>query len=146
MTEPLEDRIASHEKRLDKQDERLSQHSDRLERHDERLVQDLDDIQELKRFDKEKNKRLLTVEANYEKLENTIVNENKDMRTFFQSNMDKLWDLTMSRDKNNHEGRKMEHEINKTKVERWGNIVFKMLGSGGIIYIIIQAIITGMGG
>lgn len=139
---PLEDRIISHEKRLDKQEERLNHHSERLNQHGERLDQDLGDIQELKKNDEEKHKRLLNVEKNYERLESTIVNENKETRNFLQSTMDKQWDLIKSRDDQSHDTRRMRHEITKTKIERWSDITFKVVGSGGIIYLIIQAIIT----
>lgn len=117
-----------------KVEERLDAHEKRFNQHGDRLLQ-------LEKRDEEKHKRLKDVELNYAKLENTILTENKEMRNFFQSNMDKLWDLTKSRDEQSHETRRMRHEISKTKIDRWSDIIFKVVGSGGILYLIAQALI-----
>lgn len=127
--------------RLDAQDRRLQQHSEK--------------IQQLEKWDKDKHLRIRTIEENdikqedklkeiqgsYLKLENTILAENKETRTFFQSNMNQLWDLTKSRDAQIHDTKKMSHEITKTRIERLSDIFFKLAGTGGILYLIVQAII-----
>ena len=131
---PIEDRLNS-------QDERIQQHSDR--------------ITELEKFDRDSKVRLMAieegdlrrevrmkeVEQNYVKLENTILSENRETRTFFQSNMDRLWELTKSRDTNAHDNRRMRYELTKTKIERLSDVFFKLAGTGGILYLIVQALI-----
>ncbi|MEV9639456.1 hypothetical protein ABZ756_02010 [Mammaliicoccus sciuri] len=129
------DPIMPVEQRLDLQDERLN-------KHDERLNQQSDRITQLEKYDEDKHKRLKKVEENYSKLEGTIVSENKEMRLFFQSNMDKQWDLIKSRDEQRHDNLRMKHELSKTKVERWSDIFFKLIGSGSILYVLIQTFIN----
>jgi predicted phage-related endonuclease len=126
---PIEKRVDLHDERLNKQDDRLNQHSERLT--------------QLEKWDEDKHRRLKEIEQNYVKLENTIVTENKEMRLFFQSNMDKQWDLIKSRDEQRHDSRRMRYELDKTKVERWSDIIFKLVGAGGLFYLVVQAIIGG---
>jgi len=45
--------------------------------------------------------------------------------------MDKLWDLTTSRDQLYQDTRRMRHELTKTKVQRWSDVFFKLAGTGG---------------
>lgn len=124
---PIEERLDAHDKKFNKQDERFNQHGERISR--------------LEKFDEDKHRRLKEIEKNYERLEGTIINENKEMRTFFQSNMDKQWDLIKSRDEQKHDTRRMRHDLDKTKVERWTDIIFKLVGTGGLLYLIVQALI-----
>ena len=129
-------------------EERLAEHDKQLNQHGESILQlinwDKDKHERLtamEKKDEENEKRLKDVEQNYVKLENTILTENKETRKFFQSNMDKLWDLTKSRDEQKHEGRKMKHELAKTKLEKWSDVIFKVASSGGILYLIAQALL-----
>lgn len=131
---PIEERLDSQEKRLNTHDDRIAQ----LEKWDQDKHRRL---QSMERNDEDYEKRLINVEQNYVKLENTILTENKETRTFFQSNMDKLWELTKTRDELNHDSRRMRYEITKTKVERWSDVFFKLAGTGGILYLIVQALI-----
>lgn len=144
------------EERLEMQTERLNKNDDRLNKQDERLNQHGNRLKLLEQYDKEKHERLKHVEEqdekyeerlkevehNYNRLENTIVSENREMRSFFLTNMDKQWDLIKSRDEQRHDSRKMRHELDKTKVERWTDIFFKLAGTSGILYFIIQAFIN----
>ncbi len=125
------------EERLEKHDERLTEHDKRLNQHGERIKQ-------LEKYDEDKHQRLKKVEANYDELKETIVGENKEMRQFFQSNMDKQWDLIKSRDEQRHDTRRMKHELDKTKTEKYADIIFKLLGTGGIVYLIIQSLLGGL--
>jgi len=138
---PTEERIESQDERLNKHDERLNQHSDRIQQLELYDKEKHERLRFVENKDEEYEKRLIDVEQNYVKLENTILTENKETRNFFQSNMDKLWDLTKSRDEQNHDTRRMRHEITKTKVERLSDVFFKLAGTGGILYLIVQALI-----
>jgi len=137
----IEERLESQSDRLNKHDERLNQHSQRIQQLEVFDKEKHDRLRSVERNDEEYEKRLINVEQNYVKLENTILTENKETRTFFQSNMDKLWDLTKSRDELSHDTRRMRHEITKTKVERLSDVFFKLAGTGGILYLIVQALL-----
>ncbi|WP_060210478.1 hypothetical protein [Sporosarcina koreensis] len=154
MTE-RSDSIMPIEERLDVQDERLNKQDDRLNKQDERLNQHSDKITMLLKYDEEKHERLKLmeeqdkkneerlqeVEKNYTRLESTIVSENREMRSFFLTNMDKQWDLIKSRDEQRHDNLRMKHELSKTTVERWSDIFFKLVGSGSVLYVLIQTFI-----
>ncbi|WP_313894667.1 hypothetical protein [Psychrobacillus sp.] len=147
--------MAPIDERIELQDERLNKHDERLNQHGERILQlenwDKDKhqrIQLMEQKEQEHEKRIKDVEQNYTKLENTIMSENKETRMFFQSNMDKQWDLIKSRDDQRLEDKRMQHDDNrmkldleKTKFERWSDIFFKLAGTGGILYLIVQALV-----
>lgn len=122
------------EERLDNHDERLNKHSERLNQQGARITQ-------LEKYDDDKHRRITVIEENYKDLEKTIVSENREMRSFFLANMDKQWDLIKSRDEQRHDTRRMRYDLDKTKVERWTDIVFKLVGTGGLLYLIVQALI-----
>lgn len=126
---PVEEKIEIHDNRLTEHDKRLNQHSER--------------ITQLEKYDEDIHRRMKKSEENYERLENTIVTENKEMRLFFQSNMDKQWDLIKSRDEQKHDSTRMKYELDKTKTERYADITFKLLGTGGIVYLILQNFLGG---
>lgn len=122
--------------------------NERLENHDTMINNLNGRVTTLEKKDGEREKRLEDVEKSYsqlndrvEDLKTTIVNENKETRLFFQSNMDKQWDLIKSRDKQNHDAQRMEHELSKTKVERWTDIIFKAIGTGGVLYFIFETLL-----
>ena len=112
----------------------------KIDEHDKRLNNHGDRLTKLEKWDEDKHRRLKVVEDNYTKLESTIISENKEMRLFFQSNMDKQWDLIKVRDEQKHDQQKMKHEFDKTKFERWSEILLKLAGTGGILYLIIQSL------
>lgn|SRR5699024_7003892 len=124
-------------------EEQLESHEERLTEHDKRLNIHSERIDQLVKFDEDKHRRLKKVEENYGELKETIVGENKEMRQFFQSNMDKQWDLIKSRDEQKHETRKMKHDLDKTKTERYTDIAIKLLGAGGIAYLVAQNLLGG---
>lgn len=122
---------------------------ERLENHDTMISNLNGRVTTLEKKDREKERRIENVERNYtqlnervEDLKTTIVNENKETRQFFQSNMDKQWDLIKSRDEQHHDTKKMNHELSKTKAERYSDIALKLLGAGGIVYIIVQNLLN----
>ncbi|MEK5069834.1 hypothetical protein [Sporosarcina sp. FSL K6-1508] len=130
--------------------------NERLDAHDKRLQQHSDRLQQLEMWDKDKHKRLKLVEVdneqqerrlneveqNYTKLENTILTENRETRNFFQTTMDKQWQLITLRDSQKHEVTMSKQELAKTKFERWSDIILKLVGAGGIIYILLQSFVN----
>ena len=86
--------------------------------------------------------RLRNIEKSYTHLETTILQENRDTRQFFQSTMDKQWDLIKSMGALNEKEKERQHEIKKTKLERHTELFLKLGGAGGILYLIIQSLFT----
>ncbi|MEQ6856056.1 hypothetical protein AAHH17_16370 [Lysinibacillus capsici] len=112
----------------------MEDNSIRLEEHEHR-------IRILEESDADKERRLRNIESSFTHLETTILQENRDTRQFFQSTMDKQWDLIKSMGALNDKERDRQHEIRKTKLERHTELFLKVGGAGGILYLIIQAII-----
>lgn len=105
----------------------------RIEEHEHR-------IRELEVNDADKEMRLRNIEKGYAHLETTILQENRDTRQFFQSTMDKQWDLIKSMGALNDKEKERQHEIKKTKLERHTEMFLKIGGAGGILYLFIQSI------
>lgn len=99
-------------------------------------------IRILEESDADKEMRLRNIEKSYTHLETTILQENRDTRQFFQSTMDKQWDLIKSMGALNEKEKERQHEIKKTKLERHTELFLKLGGAGGILYLIIQSLFT----
>ena len=108
---------------------------------------------------KEMEKWRLESDANYHDLKTTILTENKETRAFFQSIMDKQWDLIKSTTGMQQELRKadidMQQELRKADIEikkvdteikrdNWAkgwDFMKTVFAAGGIIYLILEATI-----
>lgn len=85
-------------------------------------------------------------DTNFQDLKLTIMQENKETRTFFQTIMSNQWDLIKAKDTLNEAEKARRHELNKvnTEIKRdnyskaW-DIIKIALGSTGIVYILMQA-------
>ncbi|MGA4517186.1 hypothetical protein ACPA0F_07850 [Solibacillus silvestris] len=99
-------------------------------------------IKVLEVSDADKELRLRSIEKSYTHLESTILQENRDTRQFFQSTMDKQWDLIKSMGVLQDKEKDRKHEIAKTKAERTYEILLKIGGTGGVLYLIVQAILN----
>lgn len=135
--------------RFDGIDDRIQKHSERLHNLEQWDQQNHLRLKAIEAHDEVQEERIRSVERSYEKLEITILSENKDTRQFFQSNMDKLWDLTASKDANNLESAKLASELaientrsetdyKKAKSKHTSDILIKLIGAGGIIYLVIE--------
>ncbi|MEX3625818.1 hypothetical protein [Viridibacillus arvi] len=107
---------------------------DILENHEGRIKQ-------LEENDQEKEKRLRAVEQSYLKLENTILQENRDTRQLFQNTMQNQWDLIKSRDASTENEKTRNYELTKSKLERRTELTMKLLGTGGLLYLCIQSVL-----
>lgn len=105
-----------------------------LKQHDDRLIT-------LEIADKSKTERLQAVETNYTNLENTILKENRDTRAFFQDTMNKQWDLISGKSQYEDAQHQRNHDLDKTKIERYSEITLKIVGAGGLLIIVVQALI-----
>lgn len=104
-----------------------------IDEHEKRIVV-------LESSEKEMRGRLTNLERDIHQLENTIINENRETRVLFQGTMDKQWDLIKSRDEAADRVKEREHEIKKGKLERISDIVLKLVGAGGLIYLFVESL------
>ncbi len=134
----LESIVQAHEKRL-------SQHSDRLNQHQERLDQDKEDIQELKDHDKEKHARLLDLEDNYKRLEETVATENEQTRKTMREQTERLFEIVEKAMGYQETNAVQAHELKMARLNTWSTVFLKasgglagLLGSGSIIYYLVM--------
>lgn len=88
-------------------------------------------------------------DKNFQDLKLTIMQENKETRTFFQTIMSNQWDLIKAKDTLSEAEKDRRHEVNKlnTEIKRdnyskaW-DLIKITLGSTGIIYIVIQTFLN----
>ena len=88
-------------------------------------------------------------DKNFQDLKLTIMQENKETPTFFQTIMSNQWDLIRAKDILTEADKDRRHEVNKlnTEIKRdnyskaWDTIKIA-LGSTGIIYFVIQAFLN----
>lgn len=106
----------------------------KIEEHESR-------IKILEDHDMDKEKRLSRIESSFTHLETMITQENRDTRLFFQSTMDKQWDLIKSMGALNDKEKERQFEIKKTKLERHTELFLKIGGAGGILYVVAQSLI-----
>ena len=115
---------------------------DTVKNHEERILV-------LEEADKKHEERLRVVESNYTNLENTILKGNQSTQDFFRDLSNKQWDLINERDKAKESERQREHErsIGKQQITKsnWDNgwkVFGQLAGAGGIIYVVIEFLIT----
>ncbi|MEX3622082.1 hypothetical protein [Viridibacillus arvi] len=95
-------------------------------------------IKQLEVNDLDKEKRLRAVEQSYLKLENTILQENRDTRLLFQNTIQNQWDLIKSRDAAVENDKSRNYDLAKSNLERRTELAIKLLGTGGLLYLCIQ--------
>ncbi|MEK5528526.1 hypothetical protein MKX79_03905 [Viridibacillus sp. FSL R5-0468] len=101
-------------------------------------------IKQLELNDLDKEKRLRTVEQSYLKLENTILQENRDTRQLFQNTMQNQWDLIKSSYAATENDKNRKYELTKSKLERRTELTMKLLGTGGLLYLCVQSLLDWM--
>lgn len=107
----------------------------------ETVKQHGEDIEQLKQADLRHDERLREMKNNYTNLENTILKENRDTRSFFQDVMNKQWELISSKGKYEDAHKQRVYDYKKSALERWSEIFLKVVGTGGILYLLIQSFI-----
>jgi len=109
-----------------------------VQNHEERITS-------LEEADKKHEERLQELEKNSIKLENTIMQENRDTRTTMKEQTEKLFQIVESAMGYQTNQSAQEHEL---KILKWNTIstvflkasggLFALLSSGGAIYYVIQ--------
>ena len=98
-----------------------------LEQHEVRIVA-------LERADEQTQKRLDALERNHNDLKVTIMEENRDMRKFFQSQFE-------HQVKASDQDRIREDELRKVRMTALKDVALAVFGAGGLIYGIIELFI-----
>lgn len=100
------------------------------------------EIEQLKQADLKHEEQIREMKNNYTNLENTILKENRDTRSFFQDMMNKQWELISSKGKYEDAQNQRVYDYKKSALERWSEIFLKIVGTGGILYLLIQSFIN----
>lgn len=106
--------------------------ADILKDHEYRIVK-------LEKSDIEKEIRLQKIEDNYVRLENTILTENRETREILREGMKNQWELIKSRDEKKEAESARDYDLKKSKVERYSDVLVKLLTVGGIGYLLLQS-------
>ena len=112
----------------------MEQLNDKIQDHEYRIVV-------LEGSDREMREKVLLLERNIHQLENTVIQESRETRSVLQGTMDKQWDLIKARDDAASREKERQHEIQKTKMERYTEVFLKVSGAGGILYLIVQIVV-----
>lgn len=98
--------------------------SERIEQHEIR-------IHALEQSDIDKQRRLDALESNHNDLKITIMEENRDSRRAMQSQFDKLLSVVT-------DDKVREDDIRKERNKAITDVLIKLGGAGGAIYILIE--------
>lgn len=118
---------------------------DELKMHDKRIV-DLEnakdeqqrEILELKKNEEKQDKDILELKNSYINLENTIMKENRETRQSYQAQTDRQWAFIEQMTGVKESESKRKHEFKMHKTSQVTGIILKVIGGGGILYLLIQ--------
>ncbi|MFC4409448.1 hypothetical protein ACFOZY_03240 [Chungangia koreensis] len=109
-----------------------------------------EDIEKLKEADRRHDERLKQLETNALKLENTVMQENRDTRSTMVQQTEKLFSIVDKAMGYQSDEAKHKHEQRMAKINASTNVILKLLlgftTAGGTGYIIIQHLIDKFGG
>lgn len=122
--------------------ETVKLHGDTLDDHGNRITN-------LEKADKEKAESiaLLTrefadISTNFTRMENTILKSAQTTQEVMSTQNTQQWELIKALNAGNQEERVRKHELTKTKLEKFweyaGKITALLLGSGSILYILLE--------
>lgn len=82
--------------------------------------------------------RLEKVENNYINLENTIWKTSQSTQDVFRDTIKNQFELIKLQSGAKNEENAREHELKKTKIEKYSEIVLKVAGAGSVLAIALQ--------
>lgn len=129
--------------------QQLTDHQRVLEEHTEILKSHTEQLKTVTDVQKKHDETITEMNANYMKLENTIFRENKETRDMMRGTMEKQFSLIEQLTGYKESAAVRDSDLQKVKTEKWSDIVVKLIGlativlsSGGILFAIINAIVT----
>ena len=129
--------------------QQVSDHQRVLEEHTAILKSHTDQLKTVTDVQKKHDETITEMNANYMKLENTIFRENKETRDMMRGTMEKQFSLIEQLTGYKESAAVRDSDLQKVKTEKWSDIIVKLIGlativlsSGGILFAIVNAIIT----
>lgn len=118
---------------------------EQLKAHDERIVNlesatldHADSIKKLLETETKQEERIAKMESNYINLENTIMKENRETRQSYQAQTDRQWEFIEQVTGFKESESKRKHEFKMHRANQVAGILLKVLGGGGILYLLVQ--------
>lgn len=105
-----------------------------VKNHEERIIN-------LEEADKKHEERLQELEKNSIKLENTIMQENRDTRTTMKEQTEKLFLLVENAMGYQSSKTAQDHELKVLKLKTYTDVFLKFTAAGGLLYVVITEFI-----
>lgn len=105
-----------------------------VKNHEERIIN-------LEEADKKHEERLQELEKNSIKLENTIMQENRDTRTTMKEQTEKLFHLVENAMGYQSSKTAQDHELKVLKIKTYTDVLLKVTAAGGLLYVVITEFI-----
>lgn len=118
--------------------EKLSVHDEKLSIHNETLKDHATEISLLKKSDEDLMRELKGMKSDFTNLENTIWKTAQSTQDHFSAQNAQQWKLIEALNNGNQDDRKRKHELNKTKLEKYSEIIIKVASAGGILYLFAE--------
>lgn len=152
--------VSNHGKLIDEHGQLISAHEQIIEAHEKSIEELKSSYSKLEENDKKQTEKLDLLSGQMSniviqntELKSTILQSSQSQQDFVRDTMKNQWELIKARDTNKEAERMRVHEINlsehalkKSKSEKRWELVGKGIASGGIIFLIIEAIIRIWGG
>jgi hypothetical protein len=94
--------------------------------------------------DRAREERIKRLEDNATKLENTVMSENRDTRATVVEQNRQLFTLIESVMGFKATEHSQNHEYRVVKWDRTTNILLKVVGAGGVLYLLVQSFLNNM--
>lgn len=113
--------------------------------HEERITKLEENDRELKENFNKLSSQMMTLESQNTKLENTLLNDNRDTRQTMKDQGEKMFHLVESAMGYQSSKSVQDHELKMLKLNTWSTVFLKISGAigalgsaGGVIYLIFQ--------
>lgn len=117
--------------------------------HEERITKLEENDRELKENFNKLSSQMLTLESQNTKLENTLLNDNRDTRQTMKEQGEKMFELVESAMGYQNNRTAQDHELKMLKLNTWSTVFLKFAGAvgalgsaGGLIYLVVQHLLS----
>ena len=141
--------IETHGQLIEAQEKSINELKDnykKLEENDQKQAEKLDLLSNQMTGLVQQNAHLVHQNA---QIESTILKSSQTQQEVFRETMSKQWDLIKARDESKESERSRIHEINlskqalkKSNSEKGWELVGKLIMAGGLIYLIVERLLT----
>lgn len=118
--------------------EQLKNQEERIVNLEGATIDNTESIKKLLETESKQEERIAKMESNYINLENTIMKENRETRQSYQSQTDRQWEFIEQMTGVKESESKRSHEFKMHRTSQITGIILKVVGGGGIIYLLVQ--------